>query len=353
LYDFSDLLGFSLIVKHNAVSTSGGLPPLGQFPERLWEMVLARSPHLQELTIKFLPSCARLLNMSRIADGKWPQLRRLSLGACTSTVIMETSPFFDFLNHHQKLESFSAGFWYPDVFYLPLSALPHLAFFSGIPLQVTGLPHPVHLRDLRLTSIAHSASMVPVIRDLLRNSPLLTSLSIWFEFNSSPVDHGESLHSLLLSCPWLSHLELSCSSNPSFDAVSVYSPCIAVPLIDQLPTKSEFSTALRDSTKLKTFILTKVQKPNEMDMVQSAVRIVRENPGLERLKFRYTLPWSHHHEIRLKQVGTYQVALDEHRVPVSLLVQEWSLRPFTRRGLNSSGLYRYDLPFASRDALLA
>jgi hypothetical protein len=79
-------------------------------------------------------------------------------------------------------------------------------------------------------------------------------------------------------------------------------------------------------------------------MVQSAVQIVGENPGLERLKFRYTLPWSYHHEIRLKQVGTYQVAFDEHHIPVSLRVQEWSLRPFTRRGLHSTGLYRYELP---------
>jgi hypothetical protein len=202
------------------VGTLEQAPPVGQFPDRLWEMLLKRSPHLEELTIKFLPECLRLLDMSRVANGRWPDLRRLSLGACTSTVIMETTPFFDFLSSHRNLESFSAGFWYPDVFYLPLSALPQLKFFSGIPLQVTGLPNPYLLKNLRLKSIAHSANMIPVIRDLLKNSPLLTSLSIWFEFNNSDVDHGESLHSLLVSCPRLSHLELSCSSNPSFDTVN-------------------------------------------------------------------------------------------------------------------------------------
>jgi hypothetical protein len=85
-------------------------------------------------------------------------------------------------------------------------------------------------------------------------------------------------------------------------------------------------------------------------MVQSAAHIIQRAPSLEHLKLRYTFPWSSQHEIRLKQVGTYDVAfvLDDddggavQRRPESLLVQEWGLR-FTRRGLVSSGLYRYDL----------
>jgi hypothetical protein len=77
-------------------------------------------------------------------------------------------------------------------------------------------------------------------------------------------------------------------------------------------------------------------------MVQSAAQIVRESSALEQLKLRYTFPWSSQHEIRLKQVGAYEVAFNDQRKPESLLVQEWGLR-FARRGLHSSGLYRYDL----------
>lgn len=197
-------------------------------------MLLIRSPNLEELIIDAFSD--RYIDIRPVYAGRWPKLRKLSLGDFVlldgfsgSTAPSTNCPAMTFLAAHQSLESLMLhhveGWYFPLELELPPSALPCLKTFSGTFLHVEGLTNPSSLKSLQLTSHPHRSYRVPAVCKALRTLHSLASLSIWLECAEfaagGPRDDHKSFHNLLCCCPQLSDLEIYCSSDPPFDMVSV------------------------------------------------------------------------------------------------------------------------------------
>ena len=208
---------------------------------KIWDMLMLRCPHLEELTIDGLsavPTDIRLL-----VKGRWPALKKLVLGdICIdwfprSRNPAEKRPFVAFLEAHPYLEYLSLSRHSIQAIHFALldpTSLNRLTSFSGTYQQLQALPHIHHLiKSLSLCDPVEtrdvSATAVAII---LRELTSLTSLKIAFKLHSM-YDSGNLLRSLIHSCPILHHLDLTCGHKPSFQLVRtlfyfLFFPCVLI-----------------------------------------------------------------------------------------------------------------------------
>lgn len=226
LLEFKNLRGFSLTLKygyytHHSDDFQDALP----FDGRLWDMLIRRSPDLEELHVLGGPL---ILDgtVHPLCNARWPLLHSLSLGdlmldwSSGPGPMSSKRPFIAFLEAHPRLRFFRTSRTALNPHILPSidpSALPQLTHFAGSleHLQALAPSHP---------QITHLAIEEPlIIRDLapllvagvLQNLRCLTELRIAFIFHSS-YESGNLIRNLVSTCPGLTTLEITCARRSSF-----------------------------------------------------------------------------------------------------------------------------------------
>lgn len=224
---------------------------------RLWDMLVHRCPYLESLAITgTAPDASDAFPSYRT---RWPCLRRLTIDDAMLGGFSPLPPgqpsihsFVEFLEQHPTLESLyiigDSGFNHAQLARLEENALPSLTEFTGSldhlrsllsrgqgqganmnmnaqvlwgaqwgqadsvsdtplakTLQRVHLPEPMQLRELTPLSISR------VLSDLTA----LTSLTITFVLHSG-YDSNGIFRTIVASCPQLLHLDLTCTSKPSF-----------------------------------------------------------------------------------------------------------------------------------------
>ena len=234
---------------------------------RLWDMLAHRCPYLESLAITgTAPDASDAFPPYRT---RWPCLRRLTVGDALLGDLNLLPPgqsgvhsFVDFLEQHPTLEGLhilgNSDFSHIHLARLEEQALPGLTEFTGSldhlralvsrgqgqganmnlnvnaqmlwgaqwgqgdpvsdaplakTLQRVCLPEPMQLRELTPLSISR------VLSDL----SALTSLTITFILHSG-YDSNGVFRTIVASCPQLLHLNLTCTSKPSFYLVRL--PCV-------------------------------------------------------------------------------------------------------------------------------
>ncbi|KAJ7485291.1 hypothetical protein FB451DRAFT_52404 [Mycena latifolia] len=296
LFRFDDLAGFSLTAKTLPDEWDTFLPPEPDLPDQLWDMLIERSPRLEQLRIDVSQRSRRVWDTRRVVQGRWPQLRDLELGDCSmagngsSRILMET-PFMRFLAAHPALErlrlpSLSS---FPKAIVLPPGSLPNLREFCGNVAHIKGLPNLPRITTLSLVHQPLSEKMVSLVCGTLKHMKSLRSLSIWLHLDSQ-ADHYAVFRNLLDSCRGLTHLDLACSEAP-WDII-------------------EFISALRGSrVELTTLNLTRVERAaNEPDLLKIATRLATTNPSLRKCTLRYSFTtWVFLDSIPYQRVGNFVV----------------------------------------------
>ncbi|KAJ7634859.1 hypothetical protein FB45DRAFT_910075 [Roridomyces roridus] len=295
LFRFDDLVGFTLTAKTLPDEWDTFLPPEPELPDQLWDMLIDRSPRLEQLRIDVSQRSRRVWDTRRVVQGRWPYLRDLEMGDCSmagngSTRSSMETPFMRFLAIHSNLErlrlpSLSS---FPKAIILPPSSLPRLREFSGNVAHIRGLPNP-HITSLSLVHQPLSDKMLASICPYLRHMKCLTSLSIWLHLDAQS-DHYAGFRNLLDSCRGLTHLDIACSEGP-WDII-------------------EFISALRGSrTGLTSLNLTRVERAtNEPDLREIAARLATHNPSLQKISLQYSFTtWVFLDSIPYQRVGTFMV----------------------------------------------
>jgi hypothetical protein len=189
--------------------------------------MLKRCPNLEELTIA--GSSAHPTDAHRLVEGRWPKLRKLTLGDVIidwQTALANPDakrPLVAFLEAHDALESISLSehnIHHTRLSNLSADALPHLKEFSGT-LEQFWVLHHIHpsLKSVTFCDPMLTREFTPlVIAVALRNLRGLTKLKVSFVLHS--MYHSASLlRSLFTACPMLEHLELTCAHRSSLELV--------------------------------------------------------------------------------------------------------------------------------------
>ncbi|KAG6840685.1 hypothetical protein C0991_005044 [Blastosporella zonata] len=333
LFDFANLIGFSLTLKHGFYDTHMDtfLDEGNASSRQLWDMLIYRCPNLEELIIEGASTLPT--DVHTLVDGRWPKLRKLILGdvsidwtPASTADQFDKRPFVAFLEAHTSLESLSLSKY--NVLPAHLSSIDpgslHITSFTGTMQQLQALPYlqsclkSVKFRDPVQTREVSAQAVAGVLQGLSH----LTKLTISFKLHSM-YDSGSLLPSLISACPNLRHLDLTCANKPSFQLDS-------------------FSKAIRGFPKLQTLHLTIVKYPGDEALSSGAARIARANPRLT--KFRLTfipptypllLPFSFPHPplpLPAHSTGSFELSTDRHGLPLTLvgfehfrLVWPWGL----------------------------
>ncbi|KAJ7267016.1 hypothetical protein B0H12DRAFT_1010601 [Mycena haematopus] len=296
LFRFDDLAGFTLTAKTLPDEWDTFLLPEPELPDQLWDMLLERSPRLEQLRIDVSQRSRRVWDTRRVVQGRWPQLRDLELGDCSMTgngssrILMET-PFMRFLAAHPKLErlrlpSLSS---FPRAIVLPPATLPNLREFSGNAAHIRGLPNLSYIKTLSLVHQPLSEKIMSLVCGTLKYMKSLTSISIWLHLDAQ-ADHYPVFRNLFDSCPGLTHLDLACSEAP-WEII-------------------EFISALRSSrVELTTLNLTRVEcATHAPDLHKVATRLATTNPSLRKVTLRYSFTtWVFLDSIPYQRVGNFVV----------------------------------------------
>ncbi|TEB26043.1 hypothetical protein FA13DRAFT_1737695 [Coprinellus micaceus] len=224
LFSFSGLKSFSIIARHGIPSADSAVEVASEhLPEDFWDMILQRSPDLEELAICTFSPSARLFNFDRIVEGSWQFLKRHN-----------SIKYLRFLWNFRHFMS-------PDTtrLTLPPNCLPALNTRLG--------------------------SLTPILRGL-RN---LTSLEIWVHLFDSNRDHTAFFHSIISSCPKLTDLHFMCTNS-----------------FTSRPLK-QLVSGLHLLPKLKRFSLTKGHKYLDESMLESAIRILKASPKVQQINVRW------------------------------------------------------------------
>ncbi|KAJ7761914.1 hypothetical protein DFH07DRAFT_413427 [Mycena maculata] len=332
LFQFNDLTGFTLRVKQ--LVGSGLHPPFDELPQTFWDMLLNRCPNLTNLTIDTVNE--RYIDVRPLFQGRWPSLRHLTLG---DFVLLDAFATVDpqgtnngmtsFLASHQALESVVLhqleGWYFPLSLSLPPTALPNLRHLSARFLMIRHIPNVLSLESLELTNHPHGMYRMSGALWAISQLPALTSLRIWIDCHDSgdadvKHEHTKYFTDILGSAPRLGHLDVSCSSDPTFPM-------------------TELATALNTTHCLRSLVITQVKKASrEGDMLKDATMLFRENLTLQHLRLQDAVArWRQPRDLRFQKVTTFEMIVD-----ASLLaVQE--IGP-SRRGLGRScRVYRHAL----------
>ncbi|KAJ7446919.1 hypothetical protein B0H11DRAFT_373217 [Mycena galericulata] len=228
LFQFNDLTGFTLRVKQ--LVGSGLHPPFDELPQTFWDMLLNRCPNLQHLTIDTVNE--RYIDVRPLFQGRWPKLQHLTLGDfvlldafATVDPLGTNNGMTDFLAYHQSLESLKLnqleGWYFPLSLSLPPVALPNLRHFSARFLMIRHIPNVLCLESLELTNHPHGMYRMSGALWAISQLPALSSLRIWIDCHDSgdadvKSEHMKYFADILVSAPRLGHLDISCSSDPTF-----------------------------------------------------------------------------------------------------------------------------------------
>lgn len=200
-------------------------------------MLVEHCPDLEELAIGGPAPCPRMFDIRPVAYGQWPRLRSLTLGDLVMQAPARADgrkepSFMAFLRAHPQLRCLKmqhvGGDTFPSSLNLPPTALPSLLTFSGPLTYVRSLPQPWLIQSLSLNGLQHSGSSFPRLFSTLQQLTSLKSLSVLIDLSLytpvnrslQPRDHNKIFVSLLASCPRLSHLDLLCFTQPTFNVVS-------------------------------------------------------------------------------------------------------------------------------------
>jgi len=349
LFDFRDLVSFSLVVKWRERSMSERRRKrLEQLPKPLWRMLLKHSPNLETLAFATTPAAPRFYDVRPVMSGRWPRLRNLTLGETfmeneDSSFGHRSSPVMNFLLDHPNLRNLSLpGRRYSinpqnrlthEGFLMPLVRMPYsmlrLESFSGsVFVVMRELRHLRMLKHLSLMCEDHDSYHLPKLYAMLKLLPSLVTLKIWIDLSYSDpskeeTDHARVFHSILTACPKLQQFDLICSTESKLTF-----------------SFKDLSYALRDSPQLKKLSVTKVYKSSDEDMVQGTARIVRDNPNLERVEVKTAQgSWSYVGAMSLRKWGKYDVVHDDRGSALGMQADEWGLGLMSR----VSRRYKYSL----------
>ncbi|KAF5348690.1 hypothetical protein D9758_006866 [Tetrapyrgos nigripes] len=327
LFDFTDLRGFAVYLQRGFFENHGEMffdeQPVSR---RLWDMLMHRCTNLEELTIEgesTFPADAH-----HLLEGRWAKLRSLTLGDVavdwipghTSAPLGGKSPFVQFLEAHPLLHSLNLSRANVSPSQLGgLSAdLLHLKSFSGTFDQLQALPHIHHdLESMTFREPMQTREVTALaVAGMLQRLCNLRTLRISFTLHSM-YDSANLLKSLIVSCPNLRHLELTCAHKPSFQLDS-------------------FAKSIRGLAKLRVLHLTIVKYPGDENLTTGAAKIALTNPHLEGFSLTFlppsyplSLPFSFSFlpfPLLTKDMGRFTLTCDNHGLPLSL-------RAFERRRL--------------------
>lgn len=329
LFDFTDLSGFSLRCSSPAFFDES------EALDALWKMLIHRCPNLVELSLDAQSTLP--MSPSTLVSGRWPKLQRLSLGELvvdwgpSPTGPDSKRPFIEFLQAHPLLTSLSISRRTVDPIHLAsldADALPELTAFTGTLQQLQALPG-IHAS---LKTVCFRESMqtreitAPAVASVLSALTSLSRLKISFKLHSM-YDSGNLLRSLISSCPYLKHLELTCGHKPSFQL-------------------DAFSKTIRGFPRLRTLNLTIVRYPGGDSLGVGARQIAVSNPRLEKfsltflppthplpLPFAFPLPLFTF-PLKVRDSGTFSLVVDEYSLPLTLRATE-KRRIFWPFGLGS------------------
>jgi hypothetical protein len=230
-------------------------------------MILNRCPNLTELTLCSFSASNRLFAIDRVAEGRWPHLSSLALGAFGynsdfTLAAPPAAPFATFLAAHPgltylRLEWNFKRWMSPDegdAFGLTLPT--KLDAFSGIVQQ---LPAPsialtplAALTSLDLMCEPLYAARAPALCAALRALPSLTSLELWVHVPESRAGHEAFFCELWGSAPKLEDLHFMCTTafgkvslRPRFfiSVVRVYLRCYLCPCSSILSSVNDIHLA--------------------------------------------------------------------------------------------------------------
>ncbi|KAG2007227.1 hypothetical protein CC2G_014940 [Coprinopsis cinerea AmutBmut pab1-1] len=329
LYKFSNLRQFSLTVKTKSLDwLAAGPPKVERLPRRFWEMLIERCPRLEELTLNAVAPAHRIFDARNVTLGRWPRLRSITLGDMALqestkddiSSVQDYQAFMKFFANHPRLQHIAlqhagGSTIFPSSFALPFSALPRLESFHGPLKYLRSIPHPEKLRHLTLTSLHHTMSSFQPTFNALQDFPNLESLSVWIDLSFGGQlylqDETQLFSSFLNACPTLRHLHVMCFTRPTFRV-------------------RDFSRALRQAPNLESFTLIKMYKSSDEDMTTSAIRILQENPNIEKFTLQYTQDrWPTLSAGRLRQMGVYRASnYDVFGYPESMQATECKVKTF-------------------------
>ncbi|KAI0769695.1 hypothetical protein BD413DRAFT_694227 [Trametes elegans] len=381
LFQFSDLLGFSLTFKDGFYAHSLHVPSRGGFGplkgphvlgladaaaesepvfNRLWDMLTLRCPDLEALRI--VGHSSEPSEAARLYTARWPKLRYLALGALVwNTHVVPGQAhialdFKDFLEAHPTIESLSL-LGRPSANQLDLStldhaALPNLKEFSGsfahlrmlvdrvpapegdnvdqpqaqngnpIPNQPAPAPAPA-------PPVAGCTSLTKTLRRVCFPHPMhLRDLTLL------------TISRVLLSLHALSSIKVTFAIQGGYDSNgilrTIVSSCPHLQDLDISCTNKTslfldaFANALRGLTRLRTLALTLVRMPGEEPMHVGASRIALANPRLKSFSIAFIPP---HPSAEAGpppplERGTFDLTCDAHGLPVCLYVAQWHAAPW-------------------------
>lgn len=346
LFDFSDLLGFSLTFKSGFYWQNDGVSRDEPIPgyHRLWEMLIKRCPNLEHLSVDGHSPHAPV-DAHGLLRGRWPNLRSLLIG----DVVLDWhiglnpalgKPFRTFLEAHRNLESLHLQSHAPSVASpsvlsdLQADTLAKLATFSGALVQAQVLPARESLKTLRVPDpmILRDSTQLS-LNASLGLLPALSSLTIAFRLEQG-YDNGSTLRTIVTVCPHLRHLDFTVACRPSF-------------------TIETFSRCIRPLAQLRILALRIVPSPGEVSLHTSGARLVRASPRLESFELvflprtptsTFSLPTptflisgirssqspsqSSQHYYPMRAQALFSLSTDAHGLPLALHVVERRARLF-------------------------
>lgn len=290
----------------------------------------------------------------RLLRGCWPSLRTLRLGPirCDADGEETAQDLVPFLERHPSIEHLSLREVAVDLSRLAVDALPKLERFSGSVEHLRVLAARGQQQQLGNAMVAHhlsnpvSSSLAETLRGLAVLEPMplreltplaissilvglnsLTSLTVVFSLETG-YDSNGVFRTIVSACPQLIHLDLTCTSKPSFYLVRL--PKQRSERERQLTGKrlqEAFSRTLRGLTKLRTMSLTIVKVPGDETMQSGATRIALSNPRLARFRIAYIPAYRLQAGRAFRrpealQEGRFMIHCDTHSLPITLYAFE-------------------------------
>lgn len=205
----------------------------GPLRKRYWDMLLHRSPNLEELCIE--GTCPPFTHAHKLTEGRWPKLRQLSL--CDIPVDHRPSPnsdnadskrpFVEFLEAHgDTLQSLSfsreRNIDISVMRTLDQSALCHIRRFAGTVEQLRLIPQcAAKLNSLLLRNAFQSTR--DVTSDVLKSITNLKELEIEIPPQQS-YESSNLFRAITHGCRGLRCLKIDCTQQATFQFVSRYIP---------------------------------------------------------------------------------------------------------------------------------
>ncbi|KAK7044101.1 hypothetical protein VNI00_007817 [Paramarasmius palmivorus] len=282
LFDFRGLKGFHLSTL--VLERWEAFRKHDSFPQRLWDMLLVHSPDLEELTLDATVMTEDVWLMNRVLEGRWPKLRRISIGNMFKVQELGDPRcgvlFNSFLNAHPTLEEFDS---YGTIIYnredmITVLSLPRIHRFRGKLQQLKAADACVStVRELELTDWFSPAAN---LHDILKHLPQVISLSICLNFLDKQGSQQSFFDRLFKNCTSeLRNLEISSTST--------------------LNIRELFDAMLQaPNLRLSAFSITHVQGMRISDTdVKSAILLAKRMRHLQEFVIRDVSSWNHYDQL--------------------------------------------------------